>query len=347
MAVADEGDADAGSTGSSSSSSSSSSSRNQAPGGVELPVLRTAAELLRQRVQHQQSSDSRAAPASGTTNESTVATAAMGEKRKGRQEPSSSLSSSVKVEEQAVDLDEDIRRLEAELALQDDDDDDSSSSEDGGSINGDDKDTGGDDREPPENDAVWSFSESKHARIEGLPPSALPAARKRVLKSVDKDDDAATGDGRHKKKQKNDSKRSNNNNDDDDDAESAVSNGLKAAVQELLRGYQPRSSERLPFYCRVCAKQYDNEPDFLRHRSEAFHKTAVVLERKASLCKLCRKQLTSPAQLQEHLRSKPHKQRLQSLQARQQQNHPRRGPQQKQQEQQRRPQYAERRQQHR
>jgi hypothetical protein len=89
--------------------------------------------------------------------------------------------------------------------------------------------------------------------------------------------------------------------------------GLASAVQEILDGYVPRSAERLPFYCRVCAKQYKNEQEFFAHRETEFHKVAFAAERKASYCHLCRKQLTSPAQLKEHLSSRPHKERLERV----------------------------------
>ena len=96
------------------------------------------------------------------------------------------------------------------------------------------------------------------------------------------------------------------------------SSGLKQAVQEVLAGYKARSSERLPFYCRVCAKQYDNETEFFNHKETEFHRVAVETERKASYCRLCRKQLTSPEQMKEHLASRPHKERLQKMIDRQQ-----------------------------
>jgi len=198
------------------------------------------------------------------------------------------------------DLDEEIRRLEAELA-NDDDDDDSSSDSDDSSTSSRYRENKGE--AAP---AVLSLSQFKEARIESLPPSSLPAARKRSLK-IDEETEVV---GSKKKKSKKEKGNVSN--------ELEVSQGLKSAVQEILRGYQPRSAERLPFYCRVCAKQYDNEEEFLQHKGETFHKTAVAMERKASCCKLCRKQLTSPAQLQEHLRSRPHKQRLDSMKARQQ-----------------------------
>ena len=95
------------------------------------------------------------------------------------------------------------------------------------------------------------------------------------------------------------------------------SDGLRQAVLEVLQGYVPRSSEKLPFYCRVCSHQSTSEEEFLEHKQTAFHKTAVQVERKNTYCKLCRKQLTSIVQMQEHLKSGPHRERLDFVQARQ------------------------------
>lgn len=201
-----------------------------------------------------------------------------------------------------VDLDEEIRRLEEELLRDDDTENESDSSST----------TSSEDNKPQ---AIVSLSESKDAKIESLPDSLLPSIKKRALKSV------VSSDNDKVKKKKCTSKDS----EKETDGGRHVSEGLKFAVQEILRGYQPRSAERLPFYCRVCAKQFENDDAFNGHKEEAFHKTAVVMERKVSFCKLCRKQLTSPAQLQEHLRSKPHKMRLQTVQCHQQQRNPRRG----------------------
>jgi hypothetical protein len=93
--------------------------------------------------------------------------------------------------------------------------------------------------------------------------------------------------------------------------------GMEAAVRELLRGYQPTSAERRPFWCRICRHQAIDEPSFLEHRESEFHLLATKMEAKASSCQLCRKQFTSPAQLKEHLQAKAHKQRLQYVQERQ------------------------------
>lgn len=203
-------------------------------------------------------------------------------------------SSSVGSAHPSADLDEEIRRLEAELQNEESGDSDGSDSDSSDS----------EDEKKKKEAAILSLSASKSARIEGLPPSCLPASRKRVLKGID------SGADRTKTKKRK-----------IEVGEAQVSEGLKSAVQEILQGYKPRSAERLPLYCRVCAKQFETKDDFVQHKNTDFHKTAYAMERKASYCKLCRKQLTSPAQLQEHLQSKPHKQRLQSMQSRQQQRH--------------------------
>lgn len=190
-------------------------------------------------------------------------------------------------EETKLDLDDEIKRLEAELRSMSADEQDSTgeSSDDGAS-------------------AIVALSTVKNDRIEALPASALPdipPAKKKQIKGDDSTQRSKTDEKARIKAP-------------------LVSQGLKDAVREVLRGYKPRSAEHLPFYCRCCAKQYDNLEQFQAHKTTDFHKAAVELERKASFCRSCRKQLTSPAQLQEHLQSKPHKERLQKLKAKQRQS---------------------------
>jgi hypothetical protein len=171
------------------------------------------------------------------------------------------------------DIDDEIRRLEAEL--------ENSSSSEG---------SGDEDDEASDDAGFLSLSKFAKDRIESLPTTALPMPGRY---------NSRDGTKRAKKKTP------------------VVSAGLREAVKEVLDGYKARSSERLPFYCRVCAKQYDNETEFFDHRSTQFHKTAVDMEKKASYCKMCRKQLTSPEQMKEHLKSRPHKDRLNNLKDRQ------------------------------
>jgi hypothetical protein len=195
--------------------------------------------------------------------------------------------------EKEEDIDDEIQRLEAELAESDD-----GSESDSDSDHGDDrprKVTFGEDtvkeipsnkpRRDPSEPSVICLSAVSEARIQPLPETSLPAIR-RKRNSED--------DGKTKKKK-------------------AKIDGLQEAVKEVLAGYVARSSERLPFYCRVCAKQYDNKEEFFEHRNAEFHKTAVAMELKVSFCRLCQKQFTSPVQLKEHLTSKPHRERLQKV----------------------------------
>jgi hypothetical protein len=195
-----------------------------------------------------------------------------------RQKTAQNTKTSVKFIEPEVDYDEEIRRLEQEL--------------EGGSESSDDDDSG---EEDSKEQAVLSLSTLADDRIEALPANLLPVplGKKRLLKGIDqdyKDGERAKKRGKHE-----------------------PSAGLRAAVKEVLDGYKPRSAERLPFYCRVCSKQYNNEEEFLKHKMTEFHETAEAMEKKATFCKLCRKQLTSPAQMKEHLMSRPHKERLQKV----------------------------------
>jgi Zinc-finger of C2H2 type len=192
--------------------------------------------------------------------------------------------------ENVDNIDEEIRRLEEELQALDEDDDD------------DDSDASDDDEEETISDknGIISLSESKKDAIEHLPASCLPAVPRKSKHAHPTSD--TSGHKRQRSKEKtNDT--------------IVLSNGLKSAVQEIIRNYQPRSAEKLPFYCRYCSTQLSNEAEFKQHQTLPQHKQAVVLDQKASYCKLCRKQLTSPAQLRDHVQSKPHKERLNFMQS--------------------------------
>ncbi|CAJ1912492.1 unnamed protein product [Cylindrotheca closterium] len=143
-----------------------------------------------------------------------------------------------------------------------------------------------------ETSGVLSLSKFSENRISSLPASALPQPGRYKT----------NGERRSEKKPK----------------QVEVPDGLREAVKEVLNGYKARSSEKLPFYCRVCQVQLTNEDEFFQHKRTQFHKTAVAMEQKATYCKLCRKQLTSPAQMKEHLKSKPHRSRLQFVKEKQQ-----------------------------
>jgi len=186
-------------------------------------------------------------------------------------------------DEQSGDIDDEIARLEKELMDESSDIDDSenSSQDDEASDTNQTK-----DNEP----AILSLSSCADDRVESLPSTCLPVPGKYTLGK--------------KKSVKN-------------IRQPEVESGLQQAVKEILGGYTARSSEKIPFYCRFCSKQYENETSFYEHKASEFHKTAVLLERKATYCKLCRKQFTSPTQMKEHLSSRPHKQRLQNVRMRQ------------------------------
>lgn len=195
-----------------------------------------------------------------------------------RLEKGESTSNETSSDSPQVDIDDEIKRLEAELENSDDSSQSSSSSDDSGASGR----------------KVLNMSSVETERIGKLPEHLLPSNKKRSLKGIDRSSEPPK---RRKTAEPKD--------------------GLKAAVKELLDGYKPRSAERLPFYCRVCARQYTSEQEFVGHQKSEFHITAVEVERKASFCRLCRKQLTSPAQLKEHLVSKPHKSRLAFVQSKQ------------------------------
>lgn len=208
---------------------------------------------------------------------------------------------------EGVDIDDEIRRLEAELAADDESDYESGdlADEEASTLGRDKRISFGtvqvkeiesstpNSRNTTDDASVVCLSAVAQERIAPLPEKMLPKIKKRSFNG--KSDDPPQ---KPVKKSK-------------------VGTGLRDAAKEVLSGYVARSSERLPFYCRVCAKQYTNEKEFFQHKSSDFHMTAVQVERKASFCKLCRKQFTSPVQLKEHLSSRPHKERLHHVQNRQ------------------------------
>lgn len=193
----------------------------------------------------------------------------------------------VTFDEPKVDLEEEIRRLEQELEA-------SSSSDESDSVASD---------EASVDNGVVSLSQFAEDRIAKLPETCLPEPGKYSNKEPVKKSrsSARLPKGRISHNGANDGKK----------------DGLRLAVQEVLNGYKARSSERLPFYCRFCAKQYNDEREFEEHKRSDFHIAAVSMERKATFCRLCLKQLTSPTQMKEHLKSRPHRERLARVQSRQ------------------------------
>jgi len=189
----------------------------------------------------------------------------------------------------ALDIDEEINRLEAELQS-----DSNSDSDD-------------DSDECEEKSGIICLSEFSKERIVPLPNIALPSNKRKKLKAID----SAEGERKPKKRKRSKEERTfepvNNQN----------STGLRDAVKELLDGYVARSSQKIPFYCRVCAIQSKDLNDFQSHKKTELHIAAVKAERKACYCRLCQKQFTSPAQMKEHLLSKPHRQKMDYVKAKQ------------------------------
>eukprot|EP00984_Skeletonema_dohrnii_P035885 scaffold36215_cov139-Skeletonema_dohrnii-CCMP3373.AAC.1 len=115
---------------------------------------------------------------------------------------------------QTMDLDEEIRRLEAELADSDDDDDDEESDYDDSS---DDTSIDGNKASTSQADGIICLSSVADERIVPLPQGALPQNKRRALKNID------AGDGEPKKSKKRKSSSSTPK------EEHAISEGLKDA----------------------------------------------------------------------------------------------------------------------
>jgi len=161
-------------------------------------------------------------------------------------------------------------------------------------------------------------------RIPPLPPSVLPkpgCSRKTGHKTT-RDDSSVRGNATSKRV------RFRSENDQSEESSSAPKqnndttitdeqrSGLDRTVEALLRNYQPTSSERRPFWCRICQFQGENMEDLEAHRRSDLHVLAAEKERKISFCKVCRTQFTSPAQLREHLQGKVHKEKMEKVMAR-------------------------------
>ncbi len=238
------------------------------------------------------------------------------------------------------DIDDEIERLEAELAQGSsgsDSDSDDASSESSSSEEEEREDESGrskkrikfgeatilnsqDEEEDARNSGggIICLSECASESIVPLPKTLLPTSKTKKLKidrvsndnDNDNDNDSVSG-GKKRKRSRG------GNGTTTTTTTSKMNDGLRDAVKEVLSGYVARSSERIPFYCRVCSHQSDNHEDFVIHKRSEFHKAAVAVEKKATYCKLCRKQLTSIVQMQEHLESKPHRDRMDQVKARQ------------------------------
>jgi hypothetical protein len=97
----------------------------------------------------------------------------------------------------------------------------------------------------------------------------------------------------------------------------SVSTGSRlsaASVKSYVASYETSSANKKPFWCRVCKFTGQDYDDFLNHKQSSSHQRAEDIDRKASYCKLCRKQFTSPEQLKEHLQGTAHKEKLAHVQ---------------------------------
>jgi Zinc-finger of C2H2 type len=221
-------------------------------------------------------------------------------------------SSAIQVEQvgDIDDLDDEIKRLEVELAKSENDDDDASLETSGSDseLNVDVKETPSSPimkHTLPDHPGVICLSTVAKDRIEPLPSKFLPSKRTNKI---------SKNSGTHLSP----SSKKPRNKDTTLSKSTSSMDALESTVKEFLTGYVARSSERLPFYCRVCAIQCQSIDEFERHKETEFHNVAVAAERKLSYCKLCRKQLTSPVQLKEHLTSKPHRERMDKVKRQQQ-----------------------------
>jgi hypothetical protein len=142
-------------------------------------------------------------------------------------------------------------------------------------------------------------------RIAPLPPSSLPIpmCSKSIRVGSDKkrtavkfsDEDGGGGKSKKTKKPR------------------AEENGLEKTVREQLKNYIPSGTMNKPFWCRVCQLVCKDADDFNAHMVSQNHAIAVKIEMKVSYCKVCRKQFTSPTQLEEHLIGKLHKETMDAL----------------------------------
>ncbi len=222
-------------------------------------------------------------------------------------------------QKQAVDFDEEIRRLEAELAQSSDDNDDEDESDDYDDASDNDgsediRNSASSSSTAPQDNGIICLSSVADERIAPLPHGALPQNKRRTLKNIDSVGDSVSGQDATKKKSK---KRKKSSQGEEKEEEHTISEGLKDAVNELLQNYVPSSHLKKPFYCRVCQHQSESEEDFLSHKQSEFHRGAVQQERKRTYCKLCRKQLTSIVQMEEHLKSRPHREKMDFVKSKQ------------------------------
>lgn len=88
---------------------------------------------------------------------------------------------------------------------------------------------------------------------------------------------------------------------------------LLEQARRLVERASTSEKTKTPFACRLCAFVGNTLAAFEEHRQSPLHAIATKLYKEASYCKLCRVQCTSPLELERHLASKKHKERLDYL----------------------------------
>ena len=122
---------------------------------------------------------------------------------------------------------------------------------------------------------VRMVSSLSNERIAPLPKSMLPSSdcgpgskikqksaappKKRAIRFADEGEDASSSSKRTKSSSS---------------SSSSALNGMEATIKDMLRDYKPTSSEKKPFWCRICRFQGTTEKDFKEHRASEFHVTA-------------------------------------------------------------------------
>ena len=191
--------------------------------------------------------------------------------------------------------DDEIARLEAELA------EDDESSDDGSSSGGDDDDEDEDDVAP----AVVAdgvLASLREERIAPLPSHLLPQVSEKKRAAADR---AAGGGAAAAKRPRH----------GPEAAFAAAAPAVVAEARKLVAAAARSEKVKLPFACRLCAFKGPSLEAFDAHRETELHKVATKVWKDESYCKMCRSQCTSPNELEIHLKSKKHLERLAELRA--------------------------------
>jgi hypothetical protein len=165
---------------------------------------------------------------------------------------------------------------------------------------------------------------SADLRIPKLPASYLPASHcgKRTLNAVKYGDSGPNDSGKKKKSRRTvqfgvgngPQKKSKKDGSGGAEADKGQS-GLEQTVRDMLTDYKPTSSERRPFWCRICSFQGTDQGELLAHRETKMHVLAARREKGLGFCKLFRKQFTSIDQLKGHVKGKQHVERIERMKA--------------------------------